>query len=271
MNASELEQVNLLVAEKRWSVFDGMLRNRTDTVEQILRKFLGQMKGHQRSLALALLSEYLILKDYTRPSLELLEMVSDTLDAKQIRFAPVKVSGAERIKSGDALVYDMDANQGMIENRKLIFTDDPAQELFWDNDDAKVVVDDFIGTGDQFFAMLEDLAKKGINPKIDLLATLVIQHAGKEKIEAAGIQVVSLCVRPKALEQLAIINGQNVNELQETYLSIEKGTECSAFESMGYMASQATVTMKKTPDNTLPIFWHEGNNKWLAPFPRKVK
>jgi len=271
MRAFDLEQVSVLVAEKGWSIFDGILRNRGETVEKILADFLNGMTFKERSLVLKLLSDYLILKDYTRPSLELLDQICSALNEPTIRFAPVKVHGASRIKSGDALVYEMDANQGMIEGKNLIFRDDPAQPEFWDNEDAKVVVDDFVGTGDQFLGMLADLKEKGIEPNINMLATLVIQQSGKDKIEAAGIRVISLHVRPKALEKIALEQNVDIQEIEEFYLTIESGTLCSPFESMGYMASQALVTMKKTPDNTLPIFWLGGENKWPAPFPRKLK
>ena len=271
MKAADLEQLSLLITEKGWSAHDGMLRSRRDTVEEILREFLGKMKPKERELTFMLLEDYLILKDYTRPSIDLLDLICTALPEAPLMVAPVKVAGAKRVKSGDALVYEMDANQGMIGKREISFHDDPSQKEFWEGDGAKIVVDDFIGTGDQFLDMLEDLKKKGIEPKIDLLATLIIQASGKEKIEGEGIRVVSLEERPKALEHVVAKYGKDLGSVKELYLEIESVTGCSAFESMGYMASQAIVTMKKTPDNTLPIFWYEGDNQWPAPFPRKMK
>lgn len=272
MNAADLERLDLLVSEKGWSIYDGLLRGRNESVKRILTNFLAKMEAEERALAFQLLDRYLILKDYVRPSLDLLERICDKFGGGSIRIAPVKVSGASRIKSGDALVYDMDANQGVIVGANLNFHDDPFLDPFWDNNDAKVVVDDFVGTGDQFLGMIDEFKNRGIDPKISLLATLVIQEDGKKKIENAGIEVLSLEVRPKALESIALEIGQTSKHVEAVYLNIEERVECLPFESMGYKGTQATVTMKKTPDNTLTIFWNEGSNQnWPAPFPRKMK
>ena len=270
MNATDLSRLELLVAEKGWSAYDGLLKSRTDTVEKNLRVFLGAMEPDERELTFQLLEEYLILKEYTRPSLDLLERICDIQREKPIRIAPVKVRDAKRIKSGDALVYEMDAIRGMIDGPNLTFHDDPLDKSFWNNTDFKVVVDDFIGTGDQFLEMLGEISGQGIEPKIDLLATLVMQKTGKERIEKAGHDVTSLEVRTKALEEIVSKHGGSKSEVEAIYLAIEDKTDCSPFDSMGFKGSQATVTMKKTPDNTLPIFWNEGSKKdWPAPFPRK--
>lgn len=270
MNATELEQLSNLISLKGWAVFDGMIRGRKEAVEQVLTEFLDQMTGSQRLLTMELLTDYLILKDYTRPAIELLELICAQSN-DSLNVAPVKVKNASKVKSGDALVYEMDANQGVVGDREINFSDDPFQSDFWKMPGSKVLVDDFIGTGDQFIEMLDNMTGCGLTPKVDFLATLVIQQSGREKVEAKGIQVIALHTRPKALEQIATATGRKIEDLHSLYLTIEEKTGCSPFESLGYMASEATVTMKKTPDNTLPIFWHEGDSGWLAPFPRKRK
>jgi len=269
MNAEELDRLSHLIETKGWSVYDGKLRGRGDTIEGVLVRFLSQMTGTQRRLTMDLLSEYCIIKEYADAAIELLEELRrGTPDT--IKIAPVKVKDAAKIKSGDALVYEMDAAQGMVAG-DFLFSDDPFSQDFWSGVGKKVLVDDFVGTGDQFLEMIDDIRNSGIAAEIDFLATIVIQESGRSKIEAAGIPVASLFTRPKALESLAVATQQDLGDLHAIYLSIEGNINCDPFYSFGYMASEATVTMKKTPDNTLPIFWHDGDTGWLTPFPRKIK
>lgn len=269
MNAEELNRLSHLIETKGWSVYDGKLRGRGHTIEDVLVKFLSQMTGPQRELTLELLSEYYINKEYTDAAIDLLEALrGQTLDT--IKIAPVKVKDAAKIKSGDALVYEMDAAQDMIPG-DFLFSDDPFSQKFWVGAEKIVLVDDFVGSGDQFLEMIDSMRESGISVNIDFLATIVIQESGRSKIEDAGIPVVSLFTRPKALENLAVTTQRDIADLHDIYLSIEGNTNCNPFYSLGYMASEATVTMKKTPDNTLPIFWHDGDTGWLTPFPRNSK
>jgi hypothetical protein len=268
MNAFEIAQLSELIERKGWSSFDGTLRRRGDTVSGLLVTFLERMASPQRALAMDLLSDYLILKDYTLPAIDLLDRICAATSGS-LKIAPVKTRRAGRIKSGDALVYEMDAHQMSIEERILKFHDDPFEAEFWEGSEKKILVDDFIGSGDQIFEMIDEISKSGIAPRIDTVATIVMQEPGQKRLLDHGINVITIYARPKALTYLASTSGKDEGELRAIYLEIEKHTGCSPFESFGYQNTEATVTMKKTPDNTLPIFWYEGDAGWPAPFPRK--
>jgi len=270
MDVTDLERLINLIDQKGWRIFDGKLRGRHDDIQSILVKFLSRMTRPQRSLTLDLLSDYLILKDYTDPAIELLDEICKNTNSA-LKVAPVKVQGATRIKSGDALVYEMDAHQSVVGSREIDFYDSPYSDRFWLGEGSRILVDDFIGTGDQFVEMIDNIGSDGADPKIDLVAALVIQEEGRKKIEDLGLRVISLHTRPRALEALAKSSGNDIAQIRDIYLRMEENTECSPFISLGYMASEATVTLKKTPDNTLPIFWHEEGSGWPAPFPRKLK
>ena len=83
-----------------------------------------------------------------------------------------------------------------------------------------------------------------------------------------GIEVIALHVRPKALEYLSQKIERDIGEIRREYLEIEYLTGCPDQLKFGHNQVEASVTMKKTPDNTLPIFWHERDHSWYAPFPR---
>lgn len=270
MDASDIERLEELIESKGWRAFDGKLRGRKDNVDKILTSFLSKMSKPQRHLAIELLSDYLILKDYTDPAIELLESIYRETNSP-LKIAPVKVKNANRIKSGDALIYEMDSHQNVAGERDIKFSDDPYDPKFWEGDQTRVLVDDFIGTGDQFVGMIDEIRNSGAEPNIDFLATIVIQEDGRRKVEARGIRVISLYTRPRALETLAVKLNRGIDDVKNLYLEIEESTKCNWVYSCGYLGSEAIVTMKKTPDNTLPIFWHEEGSGWPAPFLRKLK
>lgn len=270
MDAADVERLSLLVERKGWKAFNGKLRGVNESTEDVLIKFLSKMTAPQKLLTMDLMEEYFIIKDYTDPAIDLLREICARTNSP-LKIAPVKVKGTEKVKSGDALLYEMDCNQNVVEDRDIKFSNDPYSPNFWDSDTTKILVDDFIGTGEQFKEMINSLKADGINPQIDYVATLVIQQAGLEKIQDLGIQVIALHTRPKALEALAQKSGRDLAEIRRIYLEIEEKTSCISNLRFGYLRSEATVTMKRTPDNTLPIFWHEGDRGWPAPFLRKTK
>ena len=49
--------------------------------------------------------------------------------------------------------------------------------------------------------------------------------------------------------------------------SIEEKIKAHDNEKLGYMGSEALITLARTPNNTFPVFWKQKNNK-KAPFPR---
>ena len=104
-----------------------------------------------------------------------------------------------------------------------------------------------------------------------MLAYCVSSNAPKERLEAAGYVVLELELRGKGLERLAKRRRVPENTIYEEYDKLERKTKCSADYKRGRDQTEALVTMKATPNNTLPIFWWEGKIKWRAPFPRPLR
>ena len=129
-----------------------------------------------------------------------------------------------------------------------------------------VFVDDFIGTGHtaekcfQSVNLLDNILNR------TMVLALVAQEEGVKCIESFGIKVYSGEVRKKG-----ITDYYDVKEAKEKMILMEEIEEKMAIKKeyrFGYGASEALVTMCRTPNNTFPVFWEEKGNMKLAPFPR---
>lgn len=129
-----------------------------------------------------------------------------------------------------------------------------------------VFVDDFIGTGHtaekcfQSVNLLDNILNR------TMVLALVAQEEGVKCIESFGIKVYSGEVRKKG-----ITDYYDVKEAKEKIILMEEIEEKMSIKKeyrFGYGASEALVTMCRTPNNTFPVFWEEKGNMKLAPFPR---
>lgn len=133
-----------------------------------------------------------------------------------------------------------------------------------------IYVDDFVGTGDTAISSL-NFYFTNCSAKDDdvIILTLAAQQSGLNTIKDYGIAVYNaitvrrgisdsdlICNKPKALE---LVDG------------IEKRLKVQKQFRRGYKASEALVSLLRTPNNTFPLFWLKakmGQDRWPAPFYR---
>jgi hypothetical protein len=267
MNVNEVKRLAKIVDQQNWAAYDG-LRASGETVLDALGLFLSGMDVRQRKLSLDILERYLIIKEYSVPAKQLLERIVAETDQEQIFISTVKDFGSEKVKSGASLSYEFSSLTNLFPQKNFSFFEDPTSEKFLASDGFCVLVDDFIGSGNQFLKMLTHLDENDIAVRCDCVAALIFQDEGRLRIEEKGYSTVHLHSRPKCLHEIAQLRGVEVAKIHEIYDAIEASTCCNPDYNRGYSSCEASVTLKKTPNNTLPIFWHEGRKKWPAPFPR---
>jgi len=267
MDVNEVKKLLDIVDSKNWAAFDGLLAS-GKTVQDTLQVFLSGMNAEQRKLSLSLLERYLIMKDYQLPAKGLLEKIVASTDDERIFISTIKDFSSQKVKSGASLSYEFSSLINGFPQKRFSFFEDPSSKEFVNAEGFCVLVDDFIGSGNQFVDMLAHLKDIGVVVRCDCVAALVIQEEGLLRIQGEGYRTIYLKNRPKCLQELASMNSTSLDEVYRIYDTIEIMTCCNDDFKRGYSASEASVTMKKTPNNTLPIFWHEGSKKWPAPFPR---
>lgn len=133
-----------------------------------------------------------------------------------------------------------------------------------------MLVDDFIGTGETATeAINEFLADFGVDKNKILVLSIVAQEIGLNKVLDLGVTVICSEVRKKG------ISDEIASPQKESYINIMSSIESilrvrKKFR-LGYKASEALVTLDRTPNNTFPVYWLETNiqgKRFIAPFPR---
>lgn len=267
MNVNQLDRLCGIISQKYWSHFD-LISHPELTTQEALTDMLSRISSNEIDMALDLLEDYHIIKDYTRPSRQLMELIYNSHDENEFVITPLTDYGSDRTKSGHSLHYEMSNFSSIFKSKIVKFFDDPKNPACQKKDVLHVCVDDYIGTGNQFFKMCENIKEDGKENNIKVIATICIQKQAKERLEDAGYAVRAIEVKEKGLENLAKRRMVSVDEVYLEYDKLEKRIDCPPIYNRGRDACEALVTMKATPNNTLPIFWFQGKNKWPAPFPR---
>ena len=226
------------------------------------------LPSNEIDLSLDLLDDYVIIKDYLGAARSLMVALRDLAADTPLLVSPLVDYQSERTKSGHSLHYEMSNFTGLFGGKSILFRDDPKSKSSQAHKGIHVSVDDFIGTGNQFFKMIESVIKDGMEDTISHVAAICIQESAKTYLEAAGYKVIALHVLGKGLDRLSHRRGLPRIQVVSEYEKLEEKTACPPQYRLGRDETEALVTMKATPNNTLPIFWIEGKAKWPAPFPR---
>lgn len=132
------------------------------------------------------------------------------------------------------------------------------------------VVDDFIGSGNTVFRFLDTYEKEYLKPneKVVFLAVAAMK-TGMDSITERGYEIQADTVIPRGIADCGKFD--NKAEAYALMDHMESMIQRSEEYRYGYEASEALVTMIRTPNNTFPIFWSArktDGTKWPAPFPR---
>jgi hypothetical protein len=268
LRLDEIERLDRIIYGKSWANLDNEFRP-DKTVRQSLMDVIANLKGPEIALFLDLLEDYLIVTEYRSYARRLLDLVVHQSGPRNLYITPILEYGKPKTKSGQTVHYDLGSFTGHHPDKNILLVDDPA--LVTSMDAPHYCVDDFIGSGDQFLTMMQHLRDRGLNPTVTGVASIVVHSLGLARLQDAGYRVISIFVTEKAFN---CSTGRFFPELEaayRTYDRIEARLACGEKFARGYSGCEALVTMKKTPNNTLPIFWFEGKKRWPAPFPKPRK
>ena len=180
----------------------------------------------------------------------------------------VKFEDTGKIKSGPALAYQTHALQyhPFFQNKSII-TEPMSFKLLnkIDSDSLLIIVDDFLGSGDTFFKMIDYFSQLK-NMKESIIAiSLVSMEEGYNKVKNEGFNIYTKEIRKKGISDLMPKCKRDVylNMMKD----IEKKINIRGEFSLGYKQSESLISMIRTPNNTFPVFW-EKNDFFKPPFER---
>lgn len=131
-----------------------------------------------------------------------------------------------------------------------------------------VLVDDYIGTGETAEECLRELFRKATVKQKIIVLSLVAQENGIDRIKQLGVRVFSPTIVGRGITDY--YPADEAGQKKEIMEQIEEKIKIQPLYKLGYLESEALVSMHKTPDNTFPIFWYENEVlRNIAPFPRR--
>lgn len=243
---------------------------------------LNILEPEERALLIELTANYYWIPggDYPKDIKEVIKGVpQNTFEGiKDILLFPiVKPTDDKKTKSGHGLTYDIKAMMPMSSNLRHIlpkileefseFDAGPASKT----NQLLLLVDDFIGSGDTLDQCLREIESR---TKIYYERTLIIciscQLETYKSLTDKGINIYAKYLIKKGITDFNA--GTAIDEKKKLMRTIEKSIPGSNSLSLGFMESEALITLKRTPDNTFPVFWmrtKRGGKYYNPPFLRE--
>ncbi|GGG99076.1 phosphoribosyltransferase-like protein [Pedobacter zeae] len=274
---SSIRQLTKIFKTKEWFSKDS-----EDIVYDNFCNLLEVLEPSERELLLELTDRYLWIsgRDYEENIKEVINQISPSeLDGleKLYLFPIIKPSDEGKAKSGITLVYDVKSMMPKLSKYRHM---SPIAldnfESFQQMSKTKgksilFLIDDFIGSGDTLYQCLEEIEKQiALDNNRLVIATISCQKATYEAIQRKGIKIYSKYLVEKGITDFN--DHPFIEEKKALMREIESQIPGARSFSLGWQESEAVITLKRTPDNTFPIFWKKlrKQGKFIgAPFYRE--
>lgn len=247
--------------------------NKSSLYKRFLKTYR-QLNQDERELfiKLSLMYRWISLSDYSRLVIQLLEKVVEKYygaKAQDIWIYPIKKAEHHgKIKSADVVSYLCSEIQTQHSDRlykRKIHIIGSLDELLTKKNKFKekplVILDDFIGTGKYASDVVDELSANGIIQAKIIVCSLFISELGLKQVSSKGCQVEYIELTRSVLKELSSKEIGLLSQI-ETSLGVSKEFQ------FGYGESANLISLIRTPNNSLPIFWFDSGRSHSAPFPR---
>lgn len=275
-DGTSIQQLAKIFNAKNW-----FAKDKEEAIFDTFCELLRAMTPEERVLMIELTQRYLWItgREYEDEVIVALASVPDPIlkeASKMFVFPIVKPGDEGRIKSGISLAYDVKSMITTLNHYRHLkpisiesfngFKAAPGTK----EKELLFLIDDFIGTGDTFFQCLKEISSHmTIDYERLIVIAISIQKETYYKLIGQGIKVF---VKHQIERGISDFNSPDVSKQKILLMKlIEESIPGAKSLSLGYEGSEATITLKRTPDNTFPIFWKRmrRNGRYLdAPFLR---
>lgn len=233
------------------------------------------LNDNERDLFYELFKQYSIIKldRYVSLFFSLLQKLESNIpsEIKRLFFLPIiDIENPNKQKSGHFLFSFLDSlefnQKSLFQNQKISLEIEIQKAK---QTDVFVFIDDFIGSGNQALAHIQfEIQKYKLKPNQVYIICFAIMSVGYELLTQLGFNIVYIYKYNKSISE-------NMNTpLRDKYLeildSMEQRFNVPEDYQRGYGKCEGVISLKKTPNNTLPIFWYDSFSKKPI-FPRKKK
>lgn len=234
--------------------------------------FLDFLNREERDLVLLLTEDFLHINFWNYPTLlkkALLEIPNDLIDSCENVYLTALISPKDigKTKSSTSMLYgclhEVIPNIETFNKKKPKSYDNPnlIDEKHKNRQNSLILLlDDFIGSGDTAIESINYFKENSYNESDTIIVvSLVAQIQGVLRIEEAGHKVFYANLRDRAISDSVRIKNKfralKVIRNIEKRMGIEKNADVQKDYRLGYKRTQSLVSMIRTPNNTLPIYW----------------
>lgn len=234
----------------------------------LLVAMLDNIDQPSKDIVIDFIKYYDVIKSYDKHIFKVMQEISSLHEGRIVLF-PLRRKNSNVTKSGDAILYDFKAIATVEFPDKFVFRDSPFNQKLLNSGLPKYAVDDFVGTGEQFLSMFEEMIAEYPQVSLQGVACVAAMRAGSQRLQQGGFYVATSELKDRAIADYLAAEGRDTASCYAIYDKIEAPLEVDAIDQRGRNASEALLSLKRTPNNTLPIFWSlRKDKKWPAPFKR---
>jgi hypothetical protein len=118
-------------------------------------------------------------------------------------------------------------------------------------------------------SMFDEMVAEYAKVSLQGVACVVAMRGGAQRLREGGFHVAASELKDRAMADYLTNAGRDTAACYAIYDKMEASLQVDAVDQRGRNASEALLSLKRTPNNTLPIFWSLGKDKkWPAPFKR---
>lgn len=228
-----------------------------------------RLDDEEKRLYLELTSKFLWIRDYTSLIISQLNNILDSYKSYTtfyvLRCMPQK--DQKWSKSSGVVLYEIRNPEVRKQlSKSLIILDkiEEVKDIKNDGHTLLILVDDFVGTGDTAEKCIIDVRKFNAT----LLGYIVVMSVaalekGKQKLSSFNVPIFSSYIIKRGISDY--YTGYNLTKNIQLMHNIESKLRVSKSFSLGYGASEALICLKRCPNNTFPIYWHDSR---YSPYPR---
>ncbi|WP_336742946.1 hypothetical protein [Aureimonas altamirensis] len=267
ISLEQLNEIDEILLNKGWK---GIKNNKGNHVDDIVFSLFKHIHDEEEYMLLkSLILRYFLCTDYDTYCFNMAKHIESVFFGEKIIIIPVSDERG-KIKSGHAVGYDLTRFLDEDKFSEMLIHESLDAVKLRLEDFSIIVVDDFVGSGSQFRAFARKCAASfGLHTSNMYLYSIAMMAKARERISNYCYAAVPMIEFLPSLSAPSDID--DALDPIAIYNRIEARASVTKSYRRGYLKSEALVTMKKTPNNTLPIFWcriDKTGNSWPAIFPR---
>lgn len=266
----DILKINDVFKTQGWPIDE---KNKSSLYHRFLQTYR-QLNSAEQELFIKLSSMYrwVSLSEYQELIVRLMEQTIQRhygKKAQDVWIYPIKKKEHfETIKSADLVAYLCKAVQfqysdilykrkfhvlgslNIVQEKKDKFKDRPL-----------LILDDFIGSGKYVSDVIEELSKHGISKENIVVCSLFVSENGLKQVLDSECHIEYI----EQTQNMARGLSQQEKDLLE---KIEDALNVEEQFRFGFGGSANLITLLRTPNNSLPLFWLDRGRSHTAPFPR---